>query len=595
MTNFTKNNYEVENVTIETILSWIDNGEIGLPELQRPFVWESVKVRDLVDSLYRGYPIGYIVTWNSPNIKLKNGQTSVGKKIIIDGQQRITALRAAIAGKEIITKRYERKRIKIAFNPLTEEFQTLTAPIEKDPVWVNDVAEYFNSPSQFEFLTNYRDKLKDFSEENKSQATRALEKLGTLKQNSLGNIILGAGLSIDEVTEIFNRINSKGTKLSSADFVMSKLSADKQHQGNDIRKIIDYFCQMMHDPTLYRNICKIDPDFVKTTVFSKIQWVTNDFSQVYQPKFSDLLHVCLAYGFNRGKLADLVSLVSGRDFETRKFSETAMENTYVKLSNAVIAATNQSNFERFIMILRSMGMLEHEALVVNGMGSLNFGYEMYLLLKNKADLSQSELESLVKRWIVMAALTSRYSGSSESQTEVDIKFLADNMQNIAEAINNIISQVLTNDFWQFSCPQKFATTSTQSNSWRIFEMAQVHSGDIAWLESDHKVESLIANQGNIHHIFPRAYLKKNGFSQQEYNQVANFTWLTQPRNLQVGDRAPQEYLHDAKVTEYLSEDSFKKNAIPAQVVDFTFENYEEFLSLRRQLMVQKVKEYFEKI
>ena len=104
--------YNVNQHLIETLLAWVKGGEIAIPEIQRPFVWQSSKVRDLMDSLYQGFPIGYVITWRNPNIKLKDGSSSEGKKILIDGQQRVTALTAAILGDHVINKDYQRIRIK---------------------------------------------------------------------------------------------------------------------------------------------------------------------------------------------------------------------------------------------------------------------------------------------------------------------------------------------------------------------------------------------------------------------------------------------------------------------------------------------------
>jgi len=110
--------YSVNQPLIETLISWVKSGEIAIPEIQRPFVWSSTKVRDLMDSLYQGYPIGYIIAWKNPNIKLKDGSLSEGKKILIDGQQRVAALTAAIIGQEVVNKNYKKVKIQIAFNPL---------------------------------------------------------------------------------------------------------------------------------------------------------------------------------------------------------------------------------------------------------------------------------------------------------------------------------------------------------------------------------------------------------------------------------------------------------------------------------------------
>ncbi len=117
--------YTVNQYFVETILAWVQGGEIAIPEIQRPFVWKSSKVRDLMDSLYQGYPVGYLITWRNPDVKLKDGSSSEGKKVLIDGQQRITAMMAAILGKEVINEDYKKVKIKIAFLKTFHGFLTL--------------------------------------------------------------------------------------------------------------------------------------------------------------------------------------------------------------------------------------------------------------------------------------------------------------------------------------------------------------------------------------------------------------------------------------------------------------------------------------
>lgn len=580
--------YDVQNNSIGTILNWITNGEIGLPELQRPFVWNTVKVRDLIDSLYRGYPIGYIITWNNPDVHLKNGEMGAGKKIIIDGQQRITALRAAIMGEPVITKKFEERRIQISFNPKTEQFQTVNGAIRKDHRWIPDISVLFSEDNMFKFIS-------EFATENgydPSEVAQPIQHLTNLVNNDIGNIILSSALEIDAVTEIFNRINSKGVELSSADFIMSKLSADTKHDGNNIRKTVEYFSMLLADPTILKNVVANDQEFVASRYYTMIEWAVSERSELYNPRFGDIFHVVLGFEFGRGKHADLISLISGRDFEKKIYTETAMQQTYEKLETGIFQIVNESNFERYLMILKSLGMLTQDTLVLNGMGVLNFGYALYLLLKkdNHRVADNSAVESVVKRWLVMSALTDRYSGSAESQSQRDIsKFTEETAETV---LTETVSQELSDDFWTVTLPQKLQTSSTRANVWRIFEMAQVKQGSIAWLEQDHNVRDLLTEQGNIHHIFPKAYLKSNGFSQTQYNQIANYTQLTQPRNLQVGDRAPKDYLSDPEVMEFYSAENSEQNAIPNGLKQYDFSNYEEFLEQRRQLMAEKIRAYF---
>ena len=139
--------YNASNISIEQILNFIKSGEIAIPEIQRPFVWKPKQVRDLIDSLYTGYPTGYLIISQSPNMKLKDGTLSEGKKIMIDGQQRITAIMTAVIGMEVIGSDFEKKRIKISFNPLaTDEddfFEVQDNAILRDKKWIADIAEVF--------------------------------------------------------------------------------------------------------------------------------------------------------------------------------------------------------------------------------------------------------------------------------------------------------------------------------------------------------------------------------------------------------------------------------------------------------------------
>jgi uncharacterized protein with ParB-like and HNH nuclease domain len=116
--------------------------------LQRPFVWDSSKVRDLMDSLYKGFPVGYIITWQSHDTNLKDGTRSEGKKILIDGQQRVTALTAALLGQQVVTSDYRKKRIRIAFHPIEERFEVTNPAIEKDSIWISDISMFFQQNYQ---------------------------------------------------------------------------------------------------------------------------------------------------------------------------------------------------------------------------------------------------------------------------------------------------------------------------------------------------------------------------------------------------------------------------------------------------------------
>lgn len=583
--------YSVDNVKVEDLLAWINQGRVGLPEMQRPFVWSSAKVRDLIDSLYNGYPIGYIVTWLNPAAKLKNDSDSNNKEIIIDGQQRLTALKAALNGDEVIDKHYNREHIAISFKPSEEIFATKNVATEKDPRWIDDISIIFKPDyNSWKFVDESADRLGM----EKPDLGNVLQKVKDISQCEIGNIILSDELSIDAVTNIFNRINSKGVTLSSADLAMSRLSADHSHNGNNIRKQIDYFVQLLNDPTLLTNIEAVDPEFVKSKYFDQIKWIADDKTRIYVPNYSDILHVILAFAYKRGKLTDLVSLISGRDFQMRNFSEQAMDENYQKLAQGASQVFNKLNFQRFTMILRDLGMRNSGKLGLFGHGALNFAYILYLYLQCELHLAKDQTDSLVKRWIVMSTLTGRYSGSSESAFERDIKAITQSSDPVA-TMNTILNRELTDNFWSITLPEALQRQTTQTSSWRIFQMAQVYAGDRAWLAKDTRAETVMEEEGNIHHIFPRAYLRANHFSKAEINQIANYVWLTRPRNMDVGDQAPKDYLHDELTSQFFNKQNNAENAIPADLQDYDFHDYYHFLKQRRQLMADKIHHYYDQL
>ncbi|SDC57036.1 GmrSD restriction endonuclease domain-containing protein [Geotoga petraea] len=593
--------YEVNNNSIETILSWIKSKEIAIPEIQRPFVWDSSKVRDLIDSLYKGYPIGYLITWKSAEIKLKDGSKSEGRKIIIDGQQRIMALTASLLGQKVINKDYKKKNITISFNPKEEKFEVANPAIEKNKEWIYDISLIHKEQISTRQLTRKYSKLNGIEDINEvDKIGDALDNLYHIKHKLIGMIELSHSLDIETVTEIFIRINSKGVELSQADFVMSKIAVNETFKGNTIRKIIDYFCHLIENPTDFDIIFNNDKDFANTEYLNKIRWVSKYNEDVYSPEYKDLIRVVFAKNFNRGRLTDLVSLLSGRDFETREYKEEIVENSFSKLEEAVLDFINENNFKRFIMILKSAGIVSSS--LIKSKNVLNFGYLLYLKLKDKK-VNPAEIETYVRKWVIFSILTGRYSGSPESAFDYDIKRIE---QNHVEFIRNEIENALFDNFWENILPSKLEASSRRSPFFSVFIIAQVKLGDKGFLSKDITVKDLVEEKGDIHHIFPKKYLQKNGFNTSSiYNQVANYVYMQSEINIKVKDKSPQKYFNElleqcrTKDSIYggiIDQNDLKENlvenAIPLEVFEMTFEDYDDFLKKRRKFMSEKIKKYF---
>ena len=584
------------------ILGLIETGQFVIPEIQRPFVWKRSQVRDLIDSLYNGYPTGYIITWKNPDVKTKDGGTSNGKHVLIDGQQRVTALMAAIAGKEVLDEDFNLDRIKIAFNPLatddTKRFAVQDASHLKDKKWIPDISVVFKSEfNVFNFAIEY-------SKENgidPSEVNDMVNKLKGIANRQIGVIDLDHTLEIDEVTEIFIRINSKGTALSQSDFVMSKMAADIEHGGNTLRKTVDYFCHLAAKPEFYAQMLR-DKDFQETPFAGKIKWLANDYENIYDPDYNDMLRVSFMHQFRRAKLADLVSLLSGRDFETKEFRDDIVESSYNKLSDGIQNFINEYHFKEFIKAIRGAGFISTKLL--NSKMTLNFAYTLYWILLSDRSIPNEQVKRYVQKWFVLSTLTARYIGSPESVMDRDMRTIAE--KGFINFLTEVEASALSDTFWAVTLPQNLETSSINTPAFNTFIAAQVRLNYNSLLWDGEKVADLITISGDVHHIFPRAYLKANGVDNKtKYNQVANYIYLTPPVNKAISDNAPYIYFTQAKnqcqtkelvvgniYDEVLLENNLAENCIPANIAEMDVSSYDTFLIERRKLMAKLIEKYY---
>lgn len=595
MQKYTVNQYFVSN-----ILNWIQEKEIAIPEIQRPFVWSSVKVRDLMDSLYRGFPVGYIIAWKNPDVRLKDGSVSNGKKVLIDGQQRITALRAAVLGQSIINKDYKEERIVISFNPVTEEFSTLTPAITKDKSWIEDISTLMSKDGGlFSDVTDYCEKNTGV---DRNVIEKNIEKLLQIKSKQIGFIELDSNLDIETVTEIFIRINSAGVVLSQSDFAMSKIASYDQEDnfGVNLRKCIDYFCHLAREPQFYKHISENDTEFKNTVYLSKIAWLKDENDDLYDPDYSDVLRVSFTKEFERGKMADLVSLLSGRNFETRSFEKEIMDESFQKLSSAVLDFVNETHFKDFLMAIKSSGFISND--LINSQNTLNFAYILYLKLREK-NVNRDEIKRLVSRWFVMSLLTGRYSGSPESKFDFDIKQIS--KEGADKFLKSIEDAELSDAFWNVGLVQALDKATINSPFLNLFFAAQIKANDQGFLSTDITVSSMVSHRGDIHHLFPREYLKVSGLERGDYNQIANFVYAQSEINIKIGKKTPKEYM--SEVTKQVSggtltyggisnetdlAENLRQSCIPSGFEKMEVDDYERFLAERRKLMANKIKEYY---
>lgn len=594
--------YSIEHKSVENIIGYIRNEEIAIPEIQRPFVWSGTQVRDLIDSLYKGYPAGYFIIWQNPDVNLKDGSKSVGKKILIDGQQRVTALMTAIDGRSVLNDEYQHKRITIAFNPWAKEgepsFEVQSSAHLKDKKWIPDISVIFGATfRQRQFEREYCLNNPTFDEDQISEKINAIREI---VHRQFGVIILDSRLGIDEVTEIFVRINSQGKTLNEADFAMSKIAADNRFGGENLRKAIDYFCHLAVDPNFWEQV-KFDHKYMASSFASETEWLKDDNKGIYGPDYGDMLRVVLMHMFGRGKLKDLVALLSGRDFDNRIYKDEIVEKSFALLTEGVHHFVKEYNYQQFVLAIESAGFISSKLL--NSQMTLDFAYTLFLLLQMSREVDKQSIKHYVQKWFVLTTLTGRYIGSPESWMDRDLR--AFKSKGFVETLKDLEAAELGSDFWENGLVQSLATSSGSSPYFSVFKAAQVFFNDKS-LFSSTPVRNLIAG-GDIHHIFPKNYLKKSGKGRSQYNQIANCTYLETPVNIAISDDSPDVYFKKAfaqcetknpkvgLITDIEAlRASLSVNCIPTDITTMSVDDFEtRFLPARRQMMAAKIKQYYE--
>lgn len=598
------------SMSIKALLGLIEANDIAIPEIQRPFVWKRAQVRDLMDSLYKGYPTGYIILWKNPDVKLKDGRMSAGKKIVIDGQQRITAMMTAIAGRTVLDSDFEETQIKIAFNPFAaldyelngneeaEIFAVATPAHFKSKNWIPDISKIFETNfSSWTFIPQYIQNNPEIAGED---LQRILNRLRGIESTQIGVIDLSEKLELDVVTDIFIRINSKGTALSQGDFVMSKMAADEKYGGMILRKLIDYFAHLAVKPQYYSHIANHDQEFASTEHLKQIAWLRNDTETVYDPGCDDVIRVAFMHVFKRARLAELVQLLSGRDFETREYKEDIAAHTFEGMYKGVENFVNEYNFKQFMQTIRGAGFISPKMITSNM--ALDFAYALFLMLQ-ESDVPVADRKRIVQKWYVLSILTQRYSASPESAFAKDLKVISE--VGIPQALKNIEDATLSDNFWNVALVQNLSYASSLNPTYLTYLAAQVRKVESSLL-SNTPVSELINFGGDVHHIFPKKYLMEHGFDRTQYNQTANYAYLDTPVNISIGKKAPKDYFslalqqcggEQAKCGSIMNEEDLRANlainCIPEEIFDMDHTRYAEFLEKRRALMAAKIRKYYE--
>lgn len=576
---------------VADLLSDVKNGRIGLPDLQRPFVWQDNKVRELLDSMMKGYPIGYIMLWASP-IDYENTR-HIGEHdnkmykspddLVIDGQQRLTALLAAMYGVTIKDKNYNERNIRISFNPLTRDFAVWSPAFERDPEWISEISTVFAADKEHNISKLRKAFIKTANEgrvkNNKPELTEDEEDL--IEENindllnlgiySLPTLKINSKADEEDVANIFVRVNSGGQNLTEKNFIETLIAV----YDNEVHDKINQFCAESRIPangTSYNQILPVDP--------------------------SHLIRMAVGVGFRRARLRYAYMLLRGKNLKTGEITQNVREENLAIFKKSLDMVTNLNNWHAFMNLFASAGYLKGS--LVSASNAVVFSYVLYLIGKNDFKVSSVALQKIIRKWIFMSTITGFYTGSTESEVEKQFADLRDvhNADEFVAYLDSVISNRFTDDYFEYSLPAELNSSSAISPAWYGY-VAAINVLGTPMLFSTAPLSQYFVlgtsgdkNSVDRHHIFPKNYLKEIGYdNDRDRNQIANFTYLDYATNIDISDTPPAEYV--GRYREKLGEEGYKlacaQNALPE---NFEQLSYPDFLVQRRLLMAQIVKKAY---
>ncbi len=570
------------------LLHYIEIGDIALPDIQRPFVWSNAKVRDLFDSMYRGFPVGYFLFWENvgsgatKQIGVGTKQHNVARLLIVDGQQRLTSLFAVFRGRKVLDDDYKERQIEVAFRPRDGKFEVADAAIRRDPEWIANISDIWASgkPS-YQMVKGFLKQLEakgELSEEEELKISHNLDRLFDLQKYPFTALEIASSVDEEQVADIFVRINSEGVRLNQADFILTLMSVFWE-EG---RVALEAFCRQ----------CRQAPSPGEPA---------SPFNHFIQPDPDQLLRVAVAYGFERGRLKSVYQILRGKDMDTGEYSQARRDEQFATLQAAQAEVLNLTHWHQFLSSLIGAGFRSNE--MISSQSALLYAYAFYLIGKRRFSLPEHKLQKLIGRWFYSASLTGRYTSSPESVMDGDLNRLklAKDADGFVSTLENVMTTELTNDFWAVTLPANLDSSSARNPELFAYVAAQNRLAAPV-LFSHKKIQDLLdpaiktkKKSLERHHLFPRAYLEREGIDDlKQINQMANLALLEWPDNIAISDVAPKEYVPiiRARFSAGEWEDMHKRHALPA---NWETMDYGAFLDARRKLMAAIIRQGFESL
>lgn len=582
--------------TVQDLVGGIASGQVRLPDIQRPFVWPNAKVRDLMDSMYSGFPVGELMFWsNTDEDHMRaigtSDKTQAGSMQVIDGQQRLTSLYAVVKGLEILREDYSQEKIIIAFNPLTEQFKVPDAGT-KGAEWIPDIRKVFASPidARAEYLEGL-EKARGGQRLDRD-TERAIEitinKLAAILGYQFQVVQLKKHVTRETVADIFVRINSEGVKLSSTDFILTWLSVFWEQGRQELEE--------------FARASRFTPQELTRLTGKTVNWTPKNPYLDLDP--GHVLRVAIAVGNRRAQLQDAYNALRGRDPRTRQIVPANRDRELAKLKDGQARVLNRNHWDEFLKVIERAGTRTRD--MITSKNSILYTYALWLIGRTEYNVPVDELREVMARWYFMVQLTARYSTSPESKAQEDLNRLENLPVTAADfkaMVNNQVNTALTDDWWRVTLPEALHTSSTASPVYNGY-VAALTILDADVLLSNLKVKDWInPNRRPVkglekHHLFPKDYLKKSlGYtSVRQINQVANQALVEWSDDIDISNAAPKDYwpeqVKDKSIGDERLGGQMWWHALPE---GWTSMDFPTFLDERRKLMAAVTHEGFKKL
>ena len=520
--------------TLDSLLSQIDSGSMLLPEFQRGYVWNRDQVRGLLRSLYLGYPVGGLLVWETETTAedVRGTDEAVGNRtLLLDGQQRLTTLYGVVRGRP--PKFFEGDKntfLGLRFSVEDETFEFYSpAKMKGDPTWI-DVTKLFQEDGLKPFIDEFNDP--KYKERFPEYLKRLSELSNIVKREFHLEKIVGKDKTTDVVVDIFNRVNSGGTKLSKGDLALAKVSAKAPELRNQMREELAVWEKNGFDFNL--------------------DWFLRNINAVATGK---ALFVHL----------DDVSIV---DFKKSLDSTTKYVNVLLNLIASRLGLDHaRVLMGRFALPVLSLYLNEHSGKFPN---------------KSEADKALY--------WYIHVGLWGRFAGSTESMLAQDYEILKKSeLDGLIQEIERVRGGNLV------ISPNDFKVNTMGSRFYPLLYLLTRVGSAQDLLTGITLQKQLLGNLSSlqVHHIFPKKVLKDAGFRRGEINAVANFCFLTQESNLIISKREPKDYFKQA--IKEAGEEALASQWIPLDKKLWEIDNYREFLEARRELLANASNNFLESL